>query len=189
MNFPTYVKIPKARIGVLIGKKGRVKREIERLTQTKLEVNSEGGQVKITLREDAIDPLGLLKAKAIVQAIGRGFNPEKAMRLIEDDTVMEIINIEDFASTKNSLIRLKGRIIGENGRARRIIEEATGADISIYGHTVAIIGTVDEVYAAKQAILMLLKGAQHGTVYKFLRRYKYNLRKRELERLSRRETL
>ncbi|MGQ4834600.1 MAG: KH domain-containing protein [Candidatus Asgardarchaeia archaeon] len=186
MNIPIYVKIPKQRIGVLIGKRGKTKREIERLTQTKIDVSSSDGQVKIVLNNNALDPLGHLKAKAIIQAIGRGFSPEKAMRLIEDNTTMEIIDITEFASTKNSLIRLKGRLIGENGRARRIIEETTGADISIYGHTVAIIGHVDEVYAAKQAIIMLLQGAQHGTVYKFLRRYKYNLKKKELERLGRR---
>ena len=49
--------------------------------------------------------------------------------------------IRDFVGTSQSSInRLKGRIIGECGKSRRTIEETSGADVSVYGHTVGLIG-------------------------------------------------
>jgi len=176
MSTQLFLRIPKERVGVLIGEKGKTKRQIEELTQTKIEI--EDGSVTIKATEKTMDPLAPLKAKAIVMAIGRGFNPEKALRLLSDDVVLEIIDINEFAhGSKNSLVRLKGRVIGEQGRTRKLIEELTGADISVYGHTVAIIGTPEEALVAKEAVIRLLEGAQHGSVYKYL----YNKR-REMKR-------
>ena len=65
---------------------------------------------------------------------------------------------------------MDGRIIGREGKTRRIIEQLTGAQVSVSGHTVAIIGTYDAVSTAKDALENLITGRQHGTVYKFLRR-------------------
>ncbi|NLU03443.1 MAG: RNA-processing protein, partial [Methanothermobacter sp.] len=42
-----YIKIPRERVGVLIGKNGAVKAKIERLTQTELEIDSETGAVTL----------------------------------------------------------------------------------------------------------------------------------------------
>ena len=48
------------------------------------------------------------------------------------------------------------------------VENLTGAYISVYGKTVGIIGEVNDVYLAHQAVSMLLQGSMHRTVYKFL---------------------
>jgi len=176
MSTQLFLKIPKERIGVLIGEKGKTKRQIEKLTQTKIDISDE--TIIINSTEETLDPLAPLKAKAIIMAIGRGFNPEKALKLLSDDAVLEIIDINEFAhGSRNSLIRLKGRVIGENGKTRKLIEEITDTDVSVYGHTVAIIGNIEEVRIAKEAIIRLLEGAQHGSVYKYL----YNKR-RELKK-------
>ena len=177
MSTPIYLKIPKSRLGVLIGSRGKVKKEIENLTQTKIEVDSESGVITITPKPDALDPVSHLKAREIIRAIGRGFNPKRASRLIEDNTILEVIDIREFANTPNSIRRLKGRVIGEEGKSWKLIEEVTGAYISVYGHTVAIIGTIEEVELAKRAVIMLLEGANHGTVYKFLFRQKRLLKR------------
>ncbi|MHA1506643.1 MAG: KH domain-containing protein [Candidatus Asgardarchaeia archaeon] len=173
MNTRLYLKIPKERVAVLIGKHGKIKKKIERLTQTIIKVNSSEGSVIVIPSKEMLDPVAPLKAKSIIQAIGRGFNPEKAMKLIEDDYVLEIIDINEYArGSRNSLIRLKGRVIGEEGKARRMIEELTDTDVCIYGHTVGIIGKIEDVMAAKKAVTMLLEGAKHGTVLRYLQKYK-----------------
>ncbi|MHA1596950.1 MAG: KH domain-containing protein [Candidatus Asgardarchaeia archaeon] len=173
MNTRLYLKIPKERVAVLIGKHGEIKKEIERLTQTIIKIDSSEGSVVILPSKDMLDPVAPLKAKAIVQAIGRGFNPEKAMKLVEDDYVLEIIDIDDYArGSRNSLIRLKGRVIGEEGKARKMIEELTDTDVCVYGHTVGIIGKVEDAIAAKRAVTMLLEGAKHGTVLRYLQKYR-----------------
>ncbi|MFA4645893.1 KH domain-containing protein [Pyrococcus kukulkanii] len=172
-----YVKIPKERIAVLIGKKGSTKREIERRTKTKIEVDSETGEVWITSTKETDDPLAVWKARDIVLAIGRGFSPERAFRLLNEGEYLEIINLTDIiiGNEKNALPRVRGRIIGRKGRTRQIIEEMSGASVSVYGKTVAIIGNPIQIEIAKTAIEKLARGSPHGTVYRYLERRKKDL--------------
>lgn len=51
-----YLKIPRERVGVLIGKNGEVKAQIERLTQTDLEIDSETGAVTLIPHDELDDP-------------------------------------------------------------------------------------------------------------------------------------
>jgi len=172
-----FVRIPKERIGVVIGRKGETKRKIEEATKTKIEVDSKTGEVFITSTEKTDDPLAVWKARDIVLAIGRGFSPERAFRLLNEGEVLEVVDLTDVVvgNEKNALPRVRGRIIGRKGRTREIIEEMSGADISVYGKTVAIIGNPIQVQIAKTAIEKLAKGSPHGTVYKYLERRKKDL--------------
>jgi ribosomal RNA assembly protein len=79
------------------------------------------------------------------------------------------------------LNRIKGRIIGKNGKTRNIIEETTTVKLSIYGHTVSLIGDIDSVEVAREAIFMLIKGRQHQTVYQYLHRKRRMLKRKEME--------
>ncbi|MCD6445904.1 RNA-processing protein [Candidatus Bathyarchaeota archaeon] len=179
----TFLKIPKERIGVLIGPEGKTKKDIEKKLPVKLEIDSGTGSVTITLNENAEDPSLLFKAKDVVTAIGRGFSPEHAFRLIRDeDAVLDIIDLRRiFGKSESDIRRVKGRIIGMEGKTRRIIEELTETNISVYGHTVGIIGDIEQVQIAREAIQMLIKGSQHSTVYRFLHRKRRELKKRMLE--------
>lgn len=170
------VNIPHERIGVLIGQKGIVKKTIEERLNVKLEIDSSTGSVKIDLAKpvnEGGDPLALFKARDIVEAIGRGFSPERAFRLFSENAMLSIINIDDYVKrTRNNIVRVKARLIGEEGKTRRIIEETTNTYISIYGDTVAIIGDSEEdVKAAEEAVISIINGAPHSSVYKFLNNY------------------
>ncbi|ASJ04681.1 MULTISPECIES: KH domain-containing protein [Thermococcus] len=183
-----FVRIPKDRVAVVIGKKGQTKKEIERRTKTKIEIDSETGEVFITATKETDDPLAVWKARDVVMAIGRGFSPERAFRLFNEGEVLEVVNLTDvvIGNDKNALPRVRGRIIGRKGRTREIIEEMSGADVSVYGKTVAIIGNPIQVEVAKTAIEKLAKGSPHGVVYKYLERRKKDL---ELESMSYYEAL
>ncbi|MEM2818698.1 MAG: RNA-processing protein, partial [Nitrososphaerota archaeon] len=108
-----------------------------------------------------------------VEAIGRGFSPERAFRLFSENAILSIINIDDFVKrTRNNLVRVKARLIGQEGKTRRIIEETTDTYLSIYGDTVAIIGEDEEdVRTAEEAVISIINGAPHSSVYKFLNNY------------------
>jgi len=149
---------------VLIGRKGEVKRRIERELKVKLEVDSEG-LVKII---PAGDPLSAWIARDIVRAIARGINPEKAMRLMDEENVLEVIDLTEYLRTPKALARQKARIIGSKGKTRRYIESTTGVTMSVYGKSVAILGGYDEVAAAREAVLMLIQGRPHSVVYRYL---------------------
>jgi len=46
---------------------------------------------------------------------------------------------------------------------------------------VSIIGNFDQTDAAREAILMLIKGSQHRTVYQFLQKKRQKLKRKKLE--------
>ncbi|MEJ5327226.1 MAG: KH domain-containing protein [Candidatus Bathyarchaeia archaeon] len=178
-----FVRIPKERIGVLVGPDGKVKREIEEKLMVELQIESEYGGVTITLSEKAADPSLLLRAKDVVTAIGRGFSPEHAFRLLNNtDDIFDFIDLRAiFGRSESDLKRVKGRIIGAEGKTRRAIEELTDASVVVYGHTVGFIGTFEQVDAARNAVQMLIDGCQHHTVYKYLQRKRGELKKQKLE--------
>ena len=179
----TFIKIPKERVGVLIGPEGRTKKNIEEKLSVELQIDSEAGDVTIMMAEKAADPSMLFKAKDVVTALGRGFSPEHAFRLIRDEeAILDIIDLRTvFGKSEADIKRVKGRIIGMNGKTRRIIEELTDTNVAIFGHTVTIIGTVEQVQAAREAIEMLVRGSMHSTVYRFLHRKRRELKKKMLE--------
>ncbi len=160
------------RIGVLIGRGGNVKSQLERMTNTKIEVDSNTGRVKI-IGENLED---VMLAANIVKAINLGFSPERAFALLDPDMNLHVIDLYDHIKrSPNDLKRVLGRIIGEKGKARRVIEETAEVYLSIYRHYVAIIGTFDSILLAKEAIKMLIDGAPHRAVYSYLfnqRRFK-----------------
>ncbi|WXG45601.1 MAG: KH domain-containing protein [Candidatus Atabeyarchaeum deiterrae] len=176
------IRIPQARVGVVIGKDGEVKKRIEQETNTKITIDSEEGNVTVETTEETEDPLAAWKARDIIMAIARGFNPKKAFRLLEEDEAIEVIELSDFVGrSENALNRIRGRLIGENGKTRRIIEELTGGNISIYGRTVSIIGEFDQLSVAKETLILLINGAQHRTVYRFLHRKSRELKRARME--------
>lgn len=179
----TFLKIPRERIGVLIGPNGATKKRIEKELSVKLEIESGMGGVAITLAANAKDPSLLFKAKDVVTAIGRGFSPESVFSLVRDEgAVLDIIDLRlIFGRSESDIRRVKGRIIGKDGKTRRIIEELTETNVCVYGHTVSLIGDIEQVQAAKEAIQMLIRGSQHSTVYRFLHRKRRELKKRMLE--------
>jgi len=179
----TYVKIPQERIGALIGPNGLVKARIEKKLSVVLQIDSESGDVEIALSPEAQDPSLLFRAKEVVTAIGRGFSSEKTFVLLEDEeTTLTVIDLRELVGKSQAdMQRLKGRVIGQNGKTRQIIEELTEARISVYGHTISILGTLDQAEVAKEAIYMLLEGSQHRTVYRFLNRKRREMKKKKME--------
>jgi len=163
------VTIPHNRIGALIGPEGSIKRRLEQEAGVELEIDSASGEVVISSKPNQEDPFLVFKARDFVQAVGRGFNPEVAFSLLDEDIYLEIINLKLIVgSNPNKLRRFRGRIIGQEGKTRRIIEETTGTRISVFGNTVGIIGPYERLCVARDAIQMLLGGSKHGTVYSFL---------------------
>jgi len=169
MSFQHTVKIPRERIGALIGKGGRVKQQIEKRCGVKIEIDSETGDTMIMDNKSA-DNVEAFRAVEAITAISRGFSPERAYRLFDgDELIFQQIDLHDYTGkSPNALERIKGRVIGEGGKARRMIEELSGAYISVYGHTVCFIGNFREVKLATDAIAMLAKGSMHKTVYNML---------------------
>lgn len=170
MNNMRYVRIPVERIGVLIGPNGKTKHYLQEKTNIKITIDSELGEVIIHDEEpNQDDPLLMFKLEKIIRAIGRGFSPEHAFYLFKDDMDLYIFDIHDYVGKRKShVLRLKSRVIGREGKTKRVLEQLTDSYISIYGHTIAVIADFINMDFIKKAIDKLLSGSKHATVYRYL---------------------
>ena len=171
------LRIPQERVAVLIGKNGEIKKSIEADTKTQIKVDSLEGDIFI-YGEDA---LGLYTAREIIRAIGRGFNPEIAKLLLKQDYVFENIGLNEYTGkSKNTLLRLKGRVIGKEGKARKLMEDLSESYISVYGKTIGIIGPPESAAMAKRAVEALLRGSTHANVYKWLEKKRREMKRKRI---------
>ncbi len=181
MRYSETVRVPAERLGVIVGRNGRVRKRVQKLTNVKIEVNPEG-IVTITSPEKTEDPVLAWKARDMIRAMARGFSPNRALSLIDEDTRLVVISLRDAVGTSpNQLKRVAGRIIGENGRTRRAIEEITETKISVYGRTVSVIGADPGLEFSSRAIDMLIGGAPHGTVYRYLEKMRREMNRQKAE--------
>lgn len=171
------LRITKDRIAVLIGTKGETKNDLEKETECKIDVDSSEGDVTITGK----DALKLFVLREVIKAIGRGFNPEIAKQLLKQDYALEVISLNDYSKEKSGQQRLKGRVIGADGKSRNTLESLTDCSISVYGKTISMIGSVENIGNCKRAIETLLSGSPHANVYKWLERQKKLSKQADIE--------
>ncbi len=160
------LRITKDRIAVLIGAKGETKAELEKETECKINVDSKEGDVTISGKE----AIKLFVLREVIKAISRGFNPEIAKQLLKQDYVLEVISLNDYSKEKSTQLRLKGRVIGADGKSRNTLESLTDCSISVYGKTISMIGSVENIGNCKRSVETLLAGSPHANVYKWLER-------------------
>ncbi len=177
------VKVPRDRIGAVIGRKGRTRKKIERAADVKINVDSESGEVEIVGKKDTL-PENFYKARLVVQAIARGFDDRSAMELFADDRYLEVIDLTELVGrSRSALHRQKARLIGREGSARKKLEVLTGTKIRVYGKTVSIIGDEEGIDLATRAIERLIgEGSPHNVVFRDL---EMNQRKRKQRKLLR----
>lgn len=173
------ILIPRNRVGALIGEEGKTKKLIQRKTKTTLKIDSKTGEVILEAEEKHSQEMQ--KALNIVKAIGRGFSPQNALLLLNEEMFLEIIELEEFTgkSTK-AMESKKGRIIGSEGKIREKIEKSTGVKVSVFGKTIALIGDLDAIENAKHAVQILLEGASHDSMNSFLQKKEREIKKFEL---------
>ncbi len=139
------------------------------LTEELIKTLEEKFAVKIDVQEDGVEIEGegidAFQAQNVLRAVALGFAPEDALLLLNEDHTMEVIEIPGDEKRRR---QIKARLIGTRGIVRKNIERYTSCRISIFDKTVSIIGPVDKVPIAKNALEMIITGKEHATVYKYL---------------------
>lgn len=153
------IKIPLKYKKVLM-KRPELKEQIEKATNTKISIGED-----IEIEGESLD---VFIAKNVIKAFGRGFAVEDAVKLTDDMYNLEIIDLSEYASSENRIKVIAARIIGTRGKTKKFIEMYTNTKIAVSGKTVSIIGKWDDISLAREAILMLIKGSMHKTVYRWL---------------------
>ena len=137
-------------------------------------------KVKIGVRKDGVSVKGgeldEYLVEKVLRAIDFGFDVEDALLLVNDDFVLEFVDVKSHTRRKN-LKDVRARLIGTGGKARKTIENLTGAVIVISGNRVGVIVDSEHLDAVVQAIESLIQGAKHGNVFARLEKQNVSLRR------------
>ena len=164
-------RVPQGRIAVLIGAKGVTAKSLHKAAGCKeFHIDSDTGDVEVIWGEPgSYDPVKAMKLPDVIKAIARGMAPKAAIRLLQDDHFFELVDLREFVGKRaNQQRRIRARIIGSEGKIRKLIEGLTNTEITIYKSTVVLVGHEEGLAAARVAIEMIAGGAEHGTVLNFL---------------------
>jgi len=174
-----YLKLPMERVGALIGHSGETKKDLEEKSGIKINIDSKTGDVNFDENSSA-DPLMVLKVENIINAISKGFSPEKAFLLFSDESDFFVFDLRDYAGKRETHIRrLKSRVIGSEGKTKKVLEDLTTSKVSVHGHTVSVISDIARMNILKKSIDMLLTGSKHATVYRFVEAQMKELKRSE----------
>jgi len=128
-------------------------------------------KVKIIFGKDSVgvsgSELNEYLVEKIVRAVDFGFHVDDALLLTDEDFVLEFVEVKEHTHRKN-LKDVRARLIGTNGKARKTIEDLTGAVIVINGNDVGVIVDSKHLDIVVQAIESLIQGAKHGNVFAYL---------------------
>ncbi|MGB9732452.1 MAG: KH domain-containing protein [Candidatus Micrarchaeia archaeon] len=107
-------------------------------------------------------------ARGVITAFGRGFDIDNALKLLSDNYFFKSINLKEIFKNKDRIIMMEGRVIGKEGKSKKYIESVSGAQISIFGGTISLIGTNEEIAIAESAINVLIEGGTHKKAYRVM---------------------
>ncbi|MCL5427717.1 MAG: hypothetical protein M1321_00880 [Candidatus Marsarchaeota archaeon] len=107
------------------------------------------------------DPYEEYNAKNVIQAFGRGFPMNTAYKLIDEGYFFKYINLKDVLRNEDQIRRIKARIIGSGGKAKEYVQGVSGASMAVYGNTIGLIGTNEQVEIAMGALKVLIDGGTH----------------------------
>lgn len=159
--------LEKDRIPVFIGTDGSTKKELEDKFESKIDIDSDSGEV-IVESEDAVSVFVLSN---IVNAVNLGHNPDNAMKLEDENYVLDVIDVKSLVRNDHTRVKtVMGRIIGKNGATRRAIEEITRCSVSVRDTNVSVIGPYENILLVHEALEMLINGVSHKSFYSFLER-------------------
>ncbi len=152
--------IPKDRVKILL----KSIPKLEEKLNCKIEVS---GDNEVNIDGEAYDEYN---ARNVLIALGRGFDVQVALKLLNEDFFFTSINLKEEFKTPKNIHRIKARLIGNEGKTKTYVEEVSGVNISIYGNTISFIGNVEDIKIANAAIDILLEGGTHKKAYAVMER-------------------
>jgi len=109
-------------------------------------------------------------AKRVIDALNFGFDFKDAILIKEEDYEFDLLNIKEYAKNHN-LERIRGRLIGKNGKTKKTLSHLTKCTIEIKDNFIGIIGPAEQIYNAQQALISLIKGSKQSNVYAYLEKH------------------
>jgi len=145
------------------------------LIENKIKIKISFGKGNVNLEGSAFDEFLVEK---IIRAVDFGFHVEDALLLRDENFIIEFLDVKEYTYRKN-LKEVRARLIGTGGKARKTIENLTGAIIVVHNNKVGIIVDNFHLDSVTQAVQSLIHGARHGNVFAYLE--KQNVSRRQFD--------
>ena len=104
-------------------------------------------------------------ARNVITAYGRGFPVKTALLLAREDYYFYTIDLDKVFKSRERIKAVKGRLIGINGKAIRYIGTVSNAKMCVYGDKISVIGKMEAIEEAEEAIKSIINGSRHGKAY------------------------
>ncbi|UYV78753.1 PNO1 [Cordylochernes scorpioides] len=161
------IRVPPNRYTALKNNWIKLTAPIKDILRLDIKFNTASRQVEIRNSRLTENPTYLQKAADFVQAFIYGFEVEDALALVRlDDLFLDSFEIKDVKMlTGDHVNRAIGRMAGKGGRTRYTIENATKTRIIIDNKRIHILGSYDNVRAAKTTLSTLVLGNTESKVF------------------------
>jgi ribosomal RNA assembly protein len=137
------------------------KKELE--DKLKVRISVKGTEVTISGKEEIDEYF----ASRVFQAMDYKFLVEDALLLKNEDYDIKIVYIKDH-TRRHDFDIIRGRIIGTKGKTLKVLSDLTGCEVAVKDNEVAILGPVERINEAVEAVISLIKGSKQGNVYAHL---------------------
>ena len=161
------VPVPQHRMTPLKNSWLALYKPITETLKLEMRMNLKTRKVEIKTTPQTTDIGSLQRAADFIHAFILGFDIADAIALLRlDDLYVECFEIKDVKTLRGEhLARCIGRLAGKNGKTKFTIENATRTRIVIADTKIHILGSFQNIRAARDAICHLILGSPAGKVY------------------------
>jgi rRNA processing protein Krr1/Pno1 len=92
------------------------------------------------------------------------------MLIKNENFSFETLNIKDYTK-RHDLKIIRARIIGKGGKTLKTLNELTKCYFELEDNHIGIIGDVEYIKNAEEAVIAIIKGAKQSNVYSFLEKH------------------
>jgi ribosomal RNA assembly protein len=136
------------------------KKRLEEILNITIKINGK----EININGTAINEF---EATKVIDALNFGFSFSSAVSIKKENKLFEILNIKDYTN-KSNLERIRGRIIGKNGKALKTLSDLTNCNLELKNNEIGIIGEPENLKRTIEALIEIIQGSKHSNVYKGL---------------------
>jgi ribosomal RNA assembly protein len=161
-----------------LNKNPELLKEAKEITGTEVILNKENLNAVIISKGRGSD---VVKMRDFLISLTLGVDEFDAKKLLTDEYMLYLIDLKTIIDSKEDISRILARIIGEEGKIKKRISEATGCSLYISDSKIALIGSYDEIEYAKNAIQIIIDGSPHARLFKYLEKV---IRERKMKQFS-----